>query len=421
MLKSILVQLIAQYQSDCLALQSLGNSNLVANLANNAELPDGVIDALKDLLNHSTETDNNTKELFEEIRKHLFVNEYHNWMDPPRSTVVTHCGEPEIVNHPHQFPLDKLPHLALRMICDYLSYTTSYEYPPVKVSKIHQYSRRLFHASHGQNAWIHAFLKHVVRGEENAAEALLIKCPDLALQKGPVVDYSKRKVFCTALQYAIWAGDWYMYKMILKYMRSPTAEAAVTEQLHALNTYGLGGTSKVPSTYGARFDFQPFITAYRRYLEESKVRFITSDLEPFWLATCKEQAMLPAHVIQQYCHPNRSFLMDRNPPVFNESTLPRNNTAKLSFFSSDEAQNIFMSIQFGIFSISKGRMGKDFGLMRVDHNHATIWRAGLGFSQLLCESTRTADLNAIIKLCEVIQWNYAETFIDLPEHANKQI
>ena len=57
----------------------------------------------------------------------------------------------------------------------------------------------------------------------------------MALASGSVIDLSKRRFAkITAFQYALWAMDWHMWTMLLKYLPKPEAAA----QAHALEERG---------------------------------------------------------------------------------------------------------------------------------------------------------------------------------------
>jgi hypothetical protein len=84
---------------------------------------------------------------------------------------------------------------------------------------------------------------------------------------------------------------------------------------------GLGDFAE--NKYGKQFDLSPLIKALdtyiKRYAGWSKERCIDH-----W---CKVvgglQRMLPAHVINEYCRPDRSFVVKGGPPDFLDATLPR--------------------------------------------------------------------------------------------------
>ncbi|MCD6040152.1 MAG: hypothetical protein K0S27_1552 [Gammaproteobacteria bacterium] len=146
------------------------------------------------------------------------------------------------------------------------------------------------------------FLKLVAEGKKEEAEAMLKADPALIFQSGEVTDLSHRKFHhITGFQYALWALDWKMCKMLLNYL--PPHEAGL--QARALQENG--------TAHGEHFDFGPIIRAYQKY---EKVyadwpggrEGIGKTLQPCW---CTEvggaQFLLPAHVIQQFYLDGRRF------------------------------------------------------------------------------------------------------------------
>ena len=101
-------------------------------------------------------------------------------------------------------------------------------------------------------------LRLVVEGEQDQAEKMLKKDPNLLLIAGTVTDLSGREFKqITAFQYALWALDWHMWKMIQKYL--PTE--AQTEQFAALETKS--------TAHGKHFSLQPLIGALQTYVDNA--------------------------------------------------------------------------------------------------------------------------------------------------------
>jgi len=73
---------------------------------------------------------------------------------------------------------------------------------------------------------IEPLLNHVVRGEEKDVEVLIQRDPEILLFRARVADPCER-IFqsITAFQYAVWALDWRMWKMMMKYL--PKEQAAL--------------------------------------------------------------------------------------------------------------------------------------------------------------------------------------------------
>jgi serine/threonine protein kinase len=153
------------------------------------------------------------------------------------------------------------------------------------------------------------FLRLVAEGEQDKAEAMLKADPSLALQSGQVTDLSKRLFHhITAFQYALWALDWNMWLMLLKYI--PREEAQL--QAMALDENG--------TEHGKHFDFSQLLKAYQVY----KQHYNELNMEQRGAYWCQQvggaQLLLPAHVINEYCRPDRAFYP---LPNFNQEGLPR--------------------------------------------------------------------------------------------------
>ena len=157
---------------------------------------------------------------------------------------------------------------------------------------------------------VNQLLQHVANGEQDEAETWIKKYPGFLLCKGNVTDLSKREFKdITAFQYAVWALDWHMWKMLLKYM--PAASAA--EQLAELEARG--------TAHGKHASWQGLIDAYGRY-ETYRNEKNYSACEAVWVRGIRgSQLLLPAHVVNEYCHETRAFYP---LPDFSEiDVLPR--------------------------------------------------------------------------------------------------
>ncbi len=153
------------------------------------------------------------------------------------------------------------------------------------------------------------FLRLVAEGEQDQAEAMLKANPNLALQSGTVTDLSKRTFeHITAFQYAVWARDWHMWTMLLKYL--PQEEAAL--QLHALETNG--------TEHGTYFDFGILIGAYA-ILEQNWSKWNSNQCNTHWVKQIGgAQLLVPAHVANEYSRRDRPLYP---LPDFTQGTLPR--------------------------------------------------------------------------------------------------
>lgn len=188
------------------------------------------------------------------------------------------------------------------------------------------------------------FLRLVAEGEQDQAESMLKKNPHLALASGSVTDLSKRLFSnITGFQYALWAMDWHMWRMIVRYL--PREEAAM--QLEVLEENG--------TEHGQHFNLNVLIEALEDYIKNYEAWYKANAWEKMEAHWCQEvggaQLLLPAHIINEYCRPDRSF----DPcPSFTEETLPRTRN-----FHSGDKDEWFSIIEYG------GRLGVKFAGYRA--------------------------------------------------------
>ena len=181
-----------------------------------------------------------------------------------------------------------------------------------------------------------AFLRLVAEGQQDQAEAMLRTNPNLALIPGDVADLSNRRFQgITALQYAAWALDWHMWKMLLKYLPPDAARS---------QAQGFTTGSWV-SLYGVHVNWQNLIDALKTYIDNHGKWTTSAQYANHWIHQVGgAQLLLPAHVIHEYCRPDRSF---EPCPTFMEDTLPR--TTKLD----------------GGKELDRSNLGTSYGLLRV--------------------------------------------------------
>ena len=202
-------------------------------------------------------------------------------------------------------------------------------------------------------AELHQFLKLIAEGKQDQAEAMLKKNQDLVLFHGNLTDLSGRTFEgITGFQYAIWALDWHMWVMLLKYL-PPEA---------ALEQAGQFESGSWVSTQGIHAG--PHL---RRLVEALKVY---SDNCNIWdLNRCKShwvekiggtQLTLPIHVIHEYCNPTRSF--ETCPDFRVVYTLPR---LVEIYVNGKKHYNPFMGLgtSFGLARSGGARWGGGFGVL----------------------------------------------------------
>ncbi len=192
-------------------------------------------------------------------------------------------------------------------------------------------------------------LQYVAEGEQDKAEALIQTNRNLLLYAGTVKDLSGREFkSITPFQYALWAMDWHMWKMIQKYL----PEEQQREQFEVLETKG--------TRHGKHFSLQPLIGALQTYVDNYDSlswKMFESKREHHWQKVVGgAQRKLPVHVINEYCRPDRSF----DPcPKFTEASLPRSRKCNEGDWFTVSYDGGVLGVKFGItrdFFSEAGRM-----------------------------------------------------------------
>ncbi len=171
---------------------------------------------------------------------------------------------------------------------------------------------------------LNQLLQFVAEGEQEKAEKLIWKDPRLLLLSGEVKDLSGREFKqITAFQYALWAVDWHMWTMIQKYL---------SKENQGIQLRGL----EIRSTaYGKHFTLTGLTNALELYvaLIQHGHWILNRRAEPYWSqGVGREQKLLPAHVVNEYCHSDRAF--DPCPKEWWKSQLPRTReTESMSWFT----------------------------------------------------------------------------------------
>ena len=235
------------------------------------------------------------------------------------------------------------------------------------------------------------FLTFVAQGKQDEAEQLLKDMPDavqeLLLAQSPFTDYQDRTFECSAYEYAYWAKDTHMRKMLEQYMDDET-KSSIFERVETIEQHGLTYQQNGETKTSNQFDLNPLIKALQAYVNGFDDWHRTKDYDAMvraWLAVGMAQRDVPVHVINEYCHPKRSF---DSCPEFNEEQLPRVTT--FDHFNTHREEQLFPLVV----SDSEG-LGVDFSLAR------SMWdRSGGGGG---CGNVRIAmrDLAAVRRLDEV--------------------
>ena len=219
-------------------------------------------------------------------------------------------------------------------------------------------------------------------------ETVLVQHGNLSLLCSDVTDYSGRKFkSITAYEYAYWAKDTHMCRMLERTMDENT-KAAMLEKVKAIDTVGLsyeqGGQVVEHSNH---FDMTPLKTALQNYVNGFDAWDAADNYDAMkaaWMRVGLAQRDLPVHVINEYCRLDRSF-HPLSDSTFNEDNLPRILT--YYNFNTCSAAPLFPLVVSG----SSG-LGLDFALLRGG------CRRGVHASAHRCDGV---DLAAVSRLDEV--------------------
>lgn len=204
------------------------------------------------------------------------------------------------------------------------------------------------------------FLQDVAKGKQDEAAALLTATPanmqTFLRTPGIFTDYSGRTFDCTAYEYAYWAKDTHMCRMLESHMDEET-KALMLTRIDANDAFGLVFQQNGEERRSAHFDLTALGTALQDYIDSYNAWYAVASnwgaMEAAWMAVGKAQRDVPAHVAQEYCRPYRSFCPC---PPFNEPTLPR----VLTFYNWTTSRD---DSWFPLTSSNSG-LGFDFGLIR---------------------------------------------------------
>lgn len=249
------------------------------------------------------------------------------------------------------------------------------------------------------------FLQHVAYGQQNEAEELLKKDPQLAqelLRANTIrfTDYSGRTFSCTAYEYAYWAKDAHMLKMLEKYIKQDEeTRLFILERVDAIekpvNPNPAAGFFESPKPQGlhystqskegqtidhweAHFDLTPLKTALTTYInaydESPKQSQADIDaLDAIWIQVGLPQREIPAHIAQEYCHPRQSFDdISKNTALLHASNSA-NLERSLAFFNGvTESHDVWFTTES--YSVDSG-LGSSFAIFRANAEVRAVGRA----------------------------------------------
>jgi len=273
------------------------------------------------------------------------------------------------------------------------------------------------------------FLQHVAYGEQDEAEALLQKDPTLAqallrTDNIPFTDYSGRTFNCTAYEYAYWAKDTHMQRMLEKYIRQdeetrqdifarveaiekPLSDSGFFEPAkpRGLHYTTQDKQGNITDHWEAHVSLQPLIDALTHYVTEydnrpNKTNDDWAVLDEIWVKEVGgAQRNLPAHMAHEYCHPDRSFYDVNQNPALLDAAKPDNLKRQLKFYNF-EIGNFDSWFSKGSYLVDSG-LGFLFGILRASAARGLAaavggWRSGHAALDLVAVKTidkvRTDDL-----------------------------
>jgi hypothetical protein len=177
-----------------------------------------------------------------------------------------------------------------------------------------------------------SFVENVMRGNQHEAEEQLQLNPNLLTMIVTATDYSERTFTCTGYEYAYWAKDTHMRRMMEQYMTNEIKEELL-ERIQQIEIQGLSYEKGDENICGSSFfNFKPLLDAYQAFIVDYDEWYRAENWDAMnnaWLEVGKAQRDLPVHVINEYCRQDRAFVVDGYPPNFDEESLPRTS----SFFN----------------------------------------------------------------------------------------
>ncbi len=246
------------------------------------------------------------------------------------------------------------------------------------------------------------FLVRVAFGEQELAEQLftneyegdVLKIQIALSYQGIFTDYSGRTFHCSAYEYAYWAKDTHMCRMLERYMNEAT-KATMLGRIDAIEGIFLEAGQPVGLKYqqngaehrSAHFDLSPLITALEQYVHRGNHSVA---MQPACMRVGMAQLDVPAHIAQEYCHPTRSFVplpsfnVDRED--ISKETLPRVLVTEHRLLSRDSLW----------FQLGQDESGFDFGFAFMRSKYSKPMRV-----QGALDAGEENDLAAIIRLDKV--------------------
>ena len=200
-------------------------------------------------------------------------------------------------------------------------------------------------------------LRHIARGEQTQAEALLRADPSLMFKRWHVRDLSGRNFpSVSGFEYALWAMDTRMWRMMIDCIPdTPEGEQLrmlLLAQNQNLETEGISFDLEGQQfEHQHHFDFSPSRLAMQGYVNQEMG-------DHFYHVIGREQGLFPAHVANEYCHD--PIFHNRPPEYFQTPDLVR--TLTLAPFAEGGQEVTWWPVEGG----SSLVIGEDFAVTHVD-------------------------------------------------------
>jgi hypothetical protein len=247
-----------------------------------------------------------------------------------------------------------------------------------------------------------SLLWYVAAGEQDNAQRILEKYPELLSKRGTVTDYSGRTFpNITAWELMRWYGDTrHMGNMLLDCLPKDEQGEVIRSHLVAQDkqfdklgvVYALEGKNFRDTS----FNYSPLIKAYEKYIANYDAWTPDERITHCCTKVGWEQRYVPVHVANHYCDTNTSFYPT---PTFNETTLKRT----LSFqnyltggeecwWYKDTAKDNLLGGDFGIRCVVRGGGRRGAGVGGTQGWRVTTDLAAI---QALCKIRATTDLESL--------------------------
>lgn len=269
------------------------------------------------------------------------------------------------LNHEHESEFNERPRL------EELKEDTFFEMRELKDTSFSQKDLirppTSFNADSAKNIALNVMLEHlptlVAVGKQNEVDNILKRsqnAQELLVRSEVFTDCSGRTFNCTLFEYAYWAKDTYMCRMLVSHMDANT-RAFTLKCCENIDQLGLMYKQHGRQKRSCHYNLSKIKAALKNYLSGS---FYLSTMQGKWMKVGKAQCELPAHVINEYCRPDRSF----DPlPSFKDPILPR----KMTYYNAIHG---FDQELFPLLSENSG-LGFEFSLARQP-DRAMGWATG---------------------------------------------